>query len=211
MSDLRSDIVENDLTGKPLSQKIRQVDPKDLTIVRHCCAVFYRNVVRMDCLLLCLNTLVRCPHKCVNDWYSTESIHLVSVTVFIPCIHLCLNTLVRCPHKCILDGNEGCHADRGASRGKHIEGAWSQDMCTVEGISSRQGSMLHTIPTDSRFFISAQNMFCHHPLTAAHTMNLSSVESISSEIQHVGVDRNQWIEAYTERLDYCASLLCSLL
>ena len=154
MSDLGSDIVENDLMGKPSSQKMRQVDPKDLTIVRHYCAVFYRNVVRMDC-----------------------------------------HTLVRCPHKCTPDGNEGCHADRGASRGKHIEGAWSQDMCTVEGISSRQGSMLHTIPTDSRFFISAQNMFCHHPLSAAHTMNLSSVESISSEIQHVGVDRNQWIEA----------------
>ena len=98
---------------------MRQVDPKDLTIVRHYCAVFYRNVVRMDC-----RTLVRCPHKCVNDWYSTKSIHLVSVTVFILWLHLCLNTLVRCPHKCIPDGNEGCHADRGASRGKHIEGAW---------------------------------------------------------------------------------------
>ena len=117
-------IVENDLMRKPLSQKMRQVDPKDLTIVRHCCAVFYRNVVRMDCPLLCLHTLVRCPHKCVNCWYSTESIHLVSVTVFILWIHLCLNTLVRCPHKCILDGNEGCHADKGASRRKHIEVAW---------------------------------------------------------------------------------------
>ena len=117
MPDLGPDIVENDLMGKPSSQKMRQVDPKDLTIVRHCCAVFYRNVVWMDCPLLCLPTLVRCPHKCVNCWYSTESIHLVSVTVFILWIHLCLNTLVRCPHKCILDGNEGCHADRGASRG----------------------------------------------------------------------------------------------
>ena len=115
---------------------MRQVDPKDLTIVRHYCAVFYRNVVRMAC-----HTLVRCPHKCVNDWYSTKSIHLVSVTVFILWLHLCLNTLVRCPHKCTPDGNEGCHADRGASRGKHID-AWPY-LLDIYGLYALSASLNH--------------------------------------------------------------------
>ena len=51
LSHLGSEVVENDLMGNALSQKIRQVAPQDV-IVCHYGTGFYRNVVRMDCPLV---------------------------------------------------------------------------------------------------------------------------------------------------------------